>query len=118
MAPPDASGARPCQMLSVVVEVTSSRPRRIGKYLMGRTIGQGASGVVRLGKVAGQDDEIVAVKIIDAGKFRSISEIEQIQEEISVLSNLKHPSIIRLLDVHFIDSVFYFIMEFASGGSL
>jgi len=35
-----------------------------------------------------------------------------------VLSNLKHPNIIRLLEVHFSSNVFYFIMEWASGGSL
>ncbi|GMH43205.1 hypothetical protein BSKO_11127 [Bryopsis sp. KO-2023] len=117
IAPPDAVDARPCQHLNVLVDVTSTRPSKIGKYIMGRVIGSGASGVVRIGKSTVADD-IVAVKIIDAGKFRSISEIEQIQDEISVLSNLKHPNIIRLLDVHFVDSVFYFIMDFASGGTL
>lgn len=36
----------------------------------------------------------------------------------AVLSNLKHPAIIRLLEVQFVANVFYFIMEWASGGSL
>lgn len=46
-------------------------------------------------------DELVAVKSVDATRFRSIAEIEQIQEEMAVLSSLRHPNIIRLLDVHF-----------------
>jgi hypothetical protein len=41
-------------------------------------------------------DELVAVKSVDATRFRSIGEIEQVQEEMAVLSALKHPNIIRL----------------------
>ncbi len=36
----------------------------------------------------------------------------------SVLANLKHPNIIRLLEVHVANNCFYFIMEYASGGCL
>ena len=56
--------------------------------------------------------ETVAVKSVDASNFRSIAQIDQIQDEISVLSGLKHPCIIRLLDI------FYFVMEYAAGGCL
>lgn len=56
--------------------------------------------------------------MVDASNFRSISQIEQVQEEISVLSTLKHPHIIRLMDMHFASNIFYFVMEYASGGSL
>jgi serine/threonine protein kinase len=41
-----------------------------------------------------------------------------VQEETSVLSALKHPNIIRLLEVHFMAGVFYFVMEYAEGGAL
>ena len=44
---------------------------------------------------------MVAVKGVDGSRFRNIQEVEQIQEEMSVLSSLKHPNIIRLYDVHF-----------------
>jgi serine/threonine protein kinase len=53
---------------------------------------------------------VVAVKSVDASKFRSISEIEQIQEEMNVLSSLTHPNIIRLIEIHFINSVFFLVM--------
>ena len=55
-------------------------------------------------------DEVVAIKAVDASRFRSISEIEQIQEEMNVLSSLKHPHIIRLIEIHFINSVFFLVM--------
>lgn len=35
-----------------------------------------------------------------------------------MLSALKHPHIIRLLEVHFLSGVFYFVMEYAEGGPL
>ena len=41
--------------------------------------------------------ETVAIKSVDASSFRSIAQIDQVQDEISVLSGLKHPNIIRLL---------------------
>lgn len=63
-------------------------------------------------------DELVAVKAVDATRFRSIHEIEQVQEEMAVLAQLKHPNIIRLLEVHFVGSCFYFVMEYARGGSM
>lgn len=66
----------------------------------------------------GTTGETVAVKSVDASNFRSIAQIDQIQDEISVLSGLKHPCIIRLLDMHFTNNIFYFVMEYASGGSL
>lgn len=62
--------------------------------------------------------ETVAVKSVDASTFRSIAQIDQIQDEISVLSGLKHPNIIRLLDMHFANNTFYFVMEYAAGGDL
>jgi serine/threonine protein kinase len=63
-------------------------------------------------------DDLVAIKAVDATRFRSITEIEQVQEEMAVLAQLKHPNIIRLLEVHFINNCFYFVMEYASCGSM
>ncbi|KXZ57079.1 AMPKR1 protein [Gonium pectorale] len=88
-----------------------------GKYVLGKVIGAGAFGLVRIGRNIATD-ELVAVKGVDATRFRSITEIDQIQEEMSVLSSLKHPHIIRLYDVHFQNNTFFLVMEFAGGGSL
>lgn len=69
-------------------------------------------------KVVADVGETVAIKSVDASNFRSIAQIDQIQDEISVLSGLKHPCIIRLLDMHFTNNIFYFVMEYAAGGCL
>ncbi|KAK9815615.1 hypothetical protein WJX72_006892 [[Myrmecia] bisecta] len=123
-APPsadDMDSPAPAQLqqqhLCILVDVTSNKQKRIGRYAMGKVIGKGAFGIVRLGQNTATGEK-VAIKTIDASSFRSIAQIEQVQDEINVLSGLKHPNIIRLLDMHFAANIFYFVMEFASGGSL
>ncbi|KAL3139144.1 hypothetical protein ABBQ32_005929 [Trebouxia sp. C0010 RCD-2024] len=103
--------------LCLLVDVTASKLKRVGRYNLGRVVGRGAFGVVRLGQNT-QTGETVAIKSVDASNFRSIAQIDQIQDEISVLSGLKHPCIIRLLDMHFTNNIFYFVMEYAAGGCL
>ena len=63
-------------MLLVLADVTSQKLRRLGKYVVGKVVGQGASGVVRMGKNPATD-ELVAIKAVDATRFRSLHEIEQ-----------------------------------------
>jgi len=60
----------------------------------------------------------VAIKIVDASKFKSIVEIERIQEEIRILTELHHPNIIHMKETLFVHDCFYFIMEYAEGGCL
>lgn len=48
--PPQQQQQQLQQHLMIVINTTASRPRKIGKYLLGRVLGQGASGVVRIGK--------------------------------------------------------------------
>jgi len=46
-----AESANPqCTHVVLVVDITTTRPRRLGKYLLGQVLGQGASGVVRVGR--------------------------------------------------------------------
>lgn len=61
----------PVTMLCLLTEITSSKQRRVGKYQLGRVIGRGASGVVRMGRDT-QTGDVVAVKMINASNFRSI----------------------------------------------
>nr|BAU61590.1 AMP-activated protein kinase [Gonium pectorale]BAU61613.1 AMP-activated protein kinase [Gonium pectorale] len=115
----DAGGLESRYCLCCVVDITATRLKKVvgGKYVLGKVIGAGAFGLVRIGRNIATD-ELVAVKGVDATRFRSITEIDQIQEEMSVLSSLKHPHIIRLYDVHFQNNTFFLVMEFAGGGSL
>eukprot|EP00887_Chlorella_sp_A99_P007783 scaffold20.g7783.t1 len=62
--------------------------------------------------------EQVAVKVIDACSLTSVGALEQLQEEISALSTLRHKHIIRLLGVHPMHHSICFVMEHMSGGTL
>ncbi|GLC77801.1 hypothetical protein PLESTB_000955400 [Pleodorina starrii] len=105
--------------LCCIVDITATRLKKVagGKYVLGKVIGAGAFGLVRIGKST-TTEELVAVKGVDATRFRNITEVDQIQEEMSVLASLKHPNIIRLFDVHFQSNTFFLVMEFAGNGSL
>eukprot|EP00240_Pyramimonas_obovata_P003572 CAMPEP_0118939268 /NCGR_PEP_ID=MMETSP1169-20130426/28417_1 /TAXON_ID=36882 /ORGANISM="Pyramimonas obovata, Strain CCMP722" /LENGTH=832 /DNA_ID=CAMNT_0006883491 /DNA_START=442 /DNA_END=2937 /DNA_ORIENTATION=- len=98
-------------------DVTSSKTMRIRGYHLGRILGQGASGTVRVARVSGSQ-ELVAIKIVDARKFSSIVAIERIQEEIRILESIKHKHIINMREVLFLHDKFYFVMEYAEGGCM
>ena len=52
--------------------------------------------------------EAVAIKVLDK---RMISSIEHIRHEISILHNLDHPGIIKLLDIFETDTELLLVME-------
>mmetsp|Transcript_4907 Transcript_4907/g.17034 ORF Transcript_4907/g.17034 Transcript_4907/m.17034 type:complete len:1034 (+) Transcript_4907:88-3189(+) len=112
-----SSAASVQRFLYLHVDITASKTRKVGRYQLGRIIGRGASGTVRIARNVGTGDR-VAVKIVDASKFRTLQEIERVHEEISILERIKHAHVIRLHEVLFINEVFYFVMEYAPGGSL
>ena len=63
--------------------------------------------------------ELVAIKTLASTGFHSIAEVEQVQEEMHVLAQLKHPNIIHLLDsMQSPDHSWLLVMEYASGGTL
>lgn len=105
------------QVLIMVSDITQTKPKKVGKYQLGKVIGQGASGVVRKGRDT-QTNELVAIKMVNVSNFRSVQEIEQVQDEMRVLSSLKHDNIIRLHDTQHTGNYIYFVMEYAGGGEL
>ena len=63
--------------------------------------------------------EMVAIKTLSSTGFHSIAEVEQVQEEMHVLAQLKHPNIIHLYDsMQSADHSWLLVMEYASGGTL
>ncbi|WZY97142.1 hypothetical protein YC2023_069471 [Brassica napus] len=68
---------------------------RVGKYELGRTLGEGNSAKVKLATdtVSGQS---FAVKIIDKSSIKRLNVSFQIKREIRTLKVLKHPNIVRL----------------------
>ncbi|KAA8535489.1 hypothetical protein F0562_030492 [Nyssa sinensis] len=89
----------------------------IGKYQIGRTIGEGTFAKVKLAlnTVNGQ---YVAIKIIDKLMVMENNLMSQVQREIRTMKLLHHPNIVRIHEVLGTKTKIYIVMEYVSGGQL
>lgn len=89
----------------------------IGKYQLGRTIGEGTFAKVKLAIniINGQN---VAVKIIDKNSVMENNLIHQVQREIRTMKLLNHPNIVRIHEVIGTKTKIYIVMEYVPGGQL
>ncbi|KLT41045.1 hypothetical protein CC85DRAFT_292889 [Cutaneotrichosporon oleaginosum] len=90
----------------------------LGNYILLQTLGEGEFGKVKLG-VHSEYGVEVAIKLIRRGQLETESRrANKVEREIEVLRQLKHPNIVRMLDV--IDTAKYIgiVLEFAGGGEL
>ncbi|KAI8071318.1 kinase-like domain-containing protein [Gongronella butleri] len=99
---------------------TLRKRKEIGEYWLGRTLGKGASGRVKLGYHKRTGDK-VAVKIIAKAYLTSSASTERsVKREIAIMKLIQHPHILKLIDV--IDlpesSNLYLILEYVQGGEL
>jgi hypothetical protein len=97
--------------------VTSSRPA-VGEYELERQIGAGASGTVWRAHSQGPVARVVALKRLRVGG--SAADLERLRREATLLTELDHPHIVRVLEVlHDGDGGGVALaMQLAPGGSL
>lgn len=89
-----------------------------GDYEMGNILGEGSFAKVLKGKNRKSRLQ-VAIKFIDkASVVSDFKQVEALFSEIAILMNLKHPNIIRLLDVYETTDKLCLVMELANGGEL
>ena len=91
--------------------------KKIGHYSIGKVIGEGTFGKVRLG-THNLTKEIVAIKILEKEKICDLSDVERVAREIHILKLIRHPNIIQLYEIIETPKQLYFIMEYADGGEL
>ncbi|CAE7517539.1 SNF1 [Symbiodinium microadriaticum] len=89
----------------------------VGDYVLHEKLGQGGFGSVLKG-VHVETGEAAAVKFVPKKSFRQFSDLQRVFQEIQALRNLRHPHIIRVLDVADHPDSICFIMEYAAGGEL
>ncbi|XP_057966989.1 CBL-interacting serine/threonine-protein kinase 21 isoform X2 [Malania oleifera] len=89
----------------------------IGKYKLGRTIGEGNFAKVKLG-LDTANGQYVAIKIIDKQMVIDNDLISQVQREIKTMKLLHHPNIVRIHEVLGTKTKIYIVMEHVSGGQL
>ncbi|KAH8974643.1 hypothetical protein BDL97_01G112600 [Sphagnum fallax] len=98
------------------MDIASPRTR-VGKYEIGKLLGEGTFAKVKLAKNK-ETGESVAIKVIDKEKILKHKMLEQIKREISTMKLVKHPNIVQLLEVMASKTKIYIVMEYATGGEL
>ncbi|KAH9602104.1 hypothetical protein KSS87_021638 [Heliosperma pusillum] len=91
--------------------------RRVGKYEVGRTIGEGTFAKVKFA-VNSETGDSVAVKVLAKTTILKHRMVDQIKREISIMKIVRHPYIVRLHEVLASRSKIYIVLEFVPGGEL
>ncbi|RPD64436.1 Pkinase-domain-containing protein [Lentinus tigrinus ALCF2SS1-7] len=104
-------------------------PKMIGLWKVGRTIGKGSSGRVRLARHS-KTGQYAAVKIVSKTallssrmSLHSLGDeadriLHSIEREIVIMKLIEHPNIMRLYDVWETSTELYLILEYVEGGEL
>lgn len=91
--------------------------RKLGKYEVGRTIGEGTFAKVKFARNT-ETGENVAIKVLAKSTILKHRMVEQIKREISIMKIVRHPCIVRLHEVLASQTKIYIIQEFVTGGEL
>ncbi|XP_047945372.1 CBL-interacting serine/threonine-protein kinase 24-like [Salvia hispanica] len=91
--------------------------RKVGKYELGRTIGEGTFAKVKFAHNTETGDN-VAIKILAKTTILKHKMVDQIKREISIMKIVRHPCIVRLHEVLASQSKIYIVLEFVTGGEL
>jgi len=92
-------------------------PIQIGQYVLGKNLGIGAFGKVKLATHTLTGHK-VAVKILNKAKIKQLGMEEKVQREINILHLCTHPHIIRLYEVIDTPTDIFLVNEYVSGGEL
>lgn len=90
---------------------------QIGPYMLGRTLGVGSFGKVKLAQheITGHR---VAVKILNRKKIQSLDMDDKVRREIKTLKLFSHPHITRLYEVIDTPTDIFVVIEYVSEGEL
>ncbi|XP_019647797.1 PREDICTED: serine/threonine-protein kinase par-1-like [Branchiostoma belcheri] len=110
----------PACVATVAPGLAESYPhtKRVGSYLIGRTLGEGSFAKVREGlhTVTG---EKVAIKVIDKKSAREDAYISRnLRREGRLMQLLRHPNIVQLLEILETENSYYLVLELCEGGDL
>jgi eukaryotic-like serine/threonine-protein kinase len=96
--------------------VTNSHHPTVGDYELERQIGAGASGTVWRAHSRGPVARVVALKRLPIGG--GPGELDRLRREATLLTELDHPHVVRVLEVVHDGDGIALAMQFAPGGSL
>ena len=118
-----ASISTPVRYTSALVKGTSPAGyKQINQYVIIKTIGKGVHGKVCMGKAPSTSEDLfVAIKVIPKSKKGNFSNnnnyLTLIKKEIAIMKKLKHPNVVRLIEVieDPSDEFVYLVMEYCYG---
>ncbi|XP_042374829.1 CBL-interacting protein kinase 9-like [Zingiber officinale] len=90
---------------------------RVGKYELGRTLGEGSFAKVKYARNV-QTGDNVAIKILDKQHVLRHKTVEQIKRETSTMKLIKHPNVVQIHEVIASKTKIYIVLELVDGGEL
>ncbi|GFO06252.1 hormonally upregulated neu-associated kinase, partial [Plakobranchus ocellatus] len=95
-----------------------SHNKRVGGYLLGRTLGVGSFAKVKEGLHISTGEK-AAVKIIDKNRAKTDNYVRKnLRREGKLLQAVRHPNIVALLEIMETDNSYYLVTELCRGGDL
>ncbi|ESR32466.1 hypothetical protein CICLE_v10004880mg [Citrus x clementina] len=101
----------------MVIAEKKQEGMRLGRYELGRTLGEGNFGKVKFAQDLDSGLPF-AVKILEKNRIIHLKITDQIKREIATLKLLKHPNVVRLHEVLASKSKIYMVLEYVTGGEL
>ena len=92
-------------------------PSKLDSYKIEETIGEGTYGKVKLATHI-KLNEKVAIKFIDKKKLTNKGDDERMKNEISIITQLNHPNILKAFEVFEDETNYYIVMERPIRGDL
>ena len=96
---------------------SSGARKVVGQYMLGKTIGEGTFGKVKLA-VHLPTGEKVAVKILEKSRIKEQADVRRVNREIKILKKSRHANIVQLYEVLDTQNSIYLMMENCEGGEL
>lgn len=91
--------------------------KRVGKYELSRTLGEGTFGKVKYA-VNTETGEAVAIKVLDKEKIQKQNMGNQLKKEISIMKMVRHRYVVGMKEVLASKTKIFIVLELVTGGEL
>lgn len=92
-------------------------PKRVGKYEIHNTLGEGTFGKVKRALNV-ETNEWVAIKVLDKEKIQKQNMGSQVKKEISIMKLFQNPNVVQLKEVLASRTKIFIVLELVTGGEL
>ena len=92
-------------------------PKRVGKYEIHKTLGEGTFGKVKRALNV-ETNEWVAIKVLDKEKIQKQNMGSQVKKEISIMKLFRDPNVVQLKEVLASRTKIFMVLELVTGGEL